>query len=618
MNFKCFSTGFGGKSVCVAYVVTNLTFYHIVFLEICQSLGLLPKGLVLKKSFCIGHPSKEFAEEWRSSVKDMDNKCRDLLLQEHCKKLFLLMDSFWDEIKDFNFDLKWLFKVRNHLKKFERKLQETKRKKLSNLSKNAEIKKLVLARFKEHLPHFEFKVDFTSFCESQCQDFDNIHTLLTLNESNNSKNESDVFFQASQNNRTEFANNIQNNAENEIRNSAENSSSSKVDNVLNESENVAMFRGNRLEGKFVSKNVINLSRRNLSSAEISLLSKGLKFVPTANKIDQAKLKRELEEYGRKLRLMWHFRNDERPFSQERFKPKSTFNPRNKDAVIETYLSCLEERLLDIEIPSKRFNNLTKDERNAMYSLKDDKSIIIKGADKGSAVIVWDREDYIKEATKQLEDKEVYMEVPNDSSALVSTIFKSLEKIRKRGDLSQDTLNYFWVKDPKFARFYLLPKIHKRLHDVPGRPVISNCSFYTENISSFLDFHLQPLAQKVKSYIKDINHFLKKIKELGQLPEGAILCTIDVIGLYPNIPHDEGLAFLKDFLDSRVDKQVKTDTLIELTELVLKNNIFEFSDKIYKQIRGTAIGTKFAPPYAVLFMATLEEKILSKVKKKPSV
>ena len=82
-----------------------------------------------------------------------------------------------------------------------------------------------------------------------------------------------------------------------------------------------------------------------------------------------------------------------------------------------------------------------------------------------------------------------MAVPNDSSALVSTIFKSLEKIKKRGDLSQDTLNYFLVKDPKFARFYLLPKIHKRLYDVPGRPVISCCGFYTENISSFLDFHL---------------------------------------------------------------------------------------------------------------------------------
>ena len=226
---------------------------------------------------------------------------------------------------------------------------------------------------------------------------------------------------------TELTKNIQNNAENEIRSSAEDSSSDEVDKVPNESENVAMFRGNRLEGKLVSRNVINLSRRNLSSAEISVLSKRLKFLPTANKIDQAKFNREAEEYGRKLRLMWHFRNDETTFCQERFKPKSTFNPRNKDDVIEVYLSCLEERLLDIEIPFKRFNNLTKDERNAMYSLKDDKSIIIKGADKGAAVIVWDREDYLKQASKQLEDKELCLEVPNNSSAFVSTIFKSLEK-----------------------------------------------------------------------------------------------------------------------------------------------------------------------------------------------
>ena len=283
------------------------------------------------------------------------------------------------------------------------------------------------------------------------------------------------------------------------------------------------------------------------------MSKGLKFVPTANKIDRAKLKTELEEYGRKLRLMWHFRNDEKPFSYEKFRPKSTFNPRNKDTVIETYLSSLEERLLDIDISSKRFNNLTKEERNALYNLRDDPTIIIKGADKGSAVVVWDRDDYLKEAPKQLEDKDVYEEVQNDPSTLINTIMRALEKIRIRGDLSNDTLNYFLVKDPKFARFYLLPKIHKRLHNVPGRPVISNCGFYTENISSFLDHHLQPIAQKVNSFIKDTNHFLQKIKSLGQLPEGAILWTIDFVGSYPNIPHEESLASCGKFLDARAEK-----------------------------------------------------------------
>ena len=69
--------------------------------------------------------------------------------------------------------------------------------------------------------------------------------------------------------------------------------------------------------------------------------------------------------------------------------------------------------MNIEIPSKRYNNGTKDESDALYSLKDDPSVIIKRADKCSVVAVWDREDYLKEAYKQLDDREVYEEVSND-------------------------------------------------------------------------------------------------------------------------------------------------------------------------------------------------------------
>ena len=57
--------------------------------------------------------------------------------------------------------------------------------------------------------------------------------------------------------------------------------------------NTAFYKGLRLEGKFVSKNVFNLSKRNLFPPESSLLSKGLKLLPSANKIDRQKLKREL-------------------------------------------------------------------------------------------------------------------------------------------------------------------------------------------------------------------------------------------------------------------------------------------------------------------------------------
>ena len=81
-------------------------------------------------------------------------------------------------------------------------------------------------------------------------------------------------------------------------------------------------------------------------------------------------------------------------------------------------------IMDIEILSKRCNNLTKHECDALYSLKDDPSIIIKGADKGSVVVVWDREHYLKEAYKQLYDREVYEEVSNDPNVLINTIMKA--------------------------------------------------------------------------------------------------------------------------------------------------------------------------------------------------
>ena len=65
------------------------------------------------------------------------------------------------------------------------------------------------------------------------------------------------------------------------------------------------------------------------------------------------------------------------------------------------------------------------------------------------------------------------------------------------------------------------------------------------------------------------------------------------------------------MDNRLDKQVTIDTLTELAELALKNNIFESSDKPCKQIGGMVIGTKFALPYAVLFMPVSVEKLFKK-------
>ena len=90
-------------------------------------------------------------------------------------------------------------------------------------------------------------------------------------------------------------------------------------------------------------------------------------------------------------------------------------------------------------------------------MKNDNTIVIKGADKGSGVVVWDREDYLKEAHKQLSDEEVYEEVTNDPFTLEGTIFITLNKIRTRGDLSTDNLEYFSIRIPNFLDFIYYQK-----------------------------------------------------------------------------------------------------------------------------------------------------------------
>ena len=103
-----------------------------------------------------------------------------------------------------------------------------------------------------------------------------------------------------------------------------------------------------------------------------------------------------------------------------------------------------------------------------------------------------------------------------------------------------------------------------------------------------------------------------------LPPDVIMCTIDVVGVYPSIPHEDGLKALKKALEKRQDQTVSTESLLELAQCVLENNVFEHNGGKFKQKQGTAIGTKMAPPYAILFMSDLEEDILDSSVLKPLV
>ena len=79
----------------------------------------------------------------------------------------------------------------------------------------------------------------------------------------------------------------------------------------------------------------------------------------------------------------------------------------------------------------------------MYSLKDDLNTIIKGVDKGSVVVVWNREDYLEEAYRQVDDKEVIKKFQMARTSLPTFLMETSEKLSLTNGLSKDTLDYIF-------------------------------------------------------------------------------------------------------------------------------------------------------------------------------
>jgi hypothetical protein len=184
-----------------------------------------------------------------------------------------------------------------------------------------------------------------------------------------------------------------------------------------------------------------------------------------------------------------------------------------------------------------------------------------------------------------------------------------------GFLEKEEASAMIPAEAKPGRLYGLAKDHKEYIGIPPfRPIVSGSGSLTENISLYLDSHAKPLVSSLPSFIEDTPDFLRAIEHLKEedLPTEAIPVTIDVVGLYGNIPQDEAIATMSAMLETRsstLKQAVPTNFLVNLLTLVLTLNIFTFDGKLFQQLLGVAMGTRSAPSIANIFMAFIEDQIL---------
>jgi hypothetical protein len=383
-----------------------------------------------------------------------------------------------------------------------------------------------------------------------------------------------------------------------------------------------------LKNKKETNTVINLSNQNLTPNDITTLNKGLTFAPTPGEPDMGAIAHDLESFFRRLRLRHFFfdtkTNDTRdPFQinlDRRFRKKSDWTPKTQDDCLESFIKLVRLDFIKYKQKAPSTSNITATQKTAIRTLALNPEIVVKKADKGSAVCIMDTKNYIQEATRQLSDPQFYTRTStNLTDTHVTQINDLLYKLLQKDEITDKIYDGLTWDKPRTAKFYLLPKIHKgKPKEVtPGRPIISGNGSPTEKISAFVDEHIKSFVPRIPSYVRDTTDFINKVTSVKDLPENYFIVTMDVTSLYTNIPNHEGMtAVAKCLRRHQPIYSVSHQSLLQLLKLVLHCNNFEFNGTDYLQIGGTAMGTKLAPSYANIFMGELECDILRNAPTKP--
>jgi hypothetical protein len=226
----------------------------------------------------------------------------------------------------------------------------------------------------------------------------------------------------------------------------------KVDEINKNSE------GNEANTTSKDKDKItNLSSYPLNKSEISLLEKGLKFVPDRTKINMTKLLSDLTEWERRMRLREFFYEEngkEEKIAEEdkedkfKVKVKSTFTPKTgRDQWLDMYIELVKNDVINNIGKSGKLNT-TRNERDAFFSLLQNPRIVIRPADKGSGIVILDKEDYIKKLHSEMEQSKSYEETEADIvNETMKRIRKLVNKMHREGVINNELKQYLIPRYP---------------------------------------------------------------------------------------------------------------------------------------------------------------------------
>ena len=395
----------------------------------------------------------------------------------------------------------------------------------------------------------------------------------------------------------------------------------------------------RLEGKFrallKSRKVTSTKTKhnrlnNMSSYQpsdelASLLEKGPKFALTQTISEKTLRETEIaiEKAINTVRwkIFWSQQTNTPRQSNYPFLPTKSHQAPRADPVTELELSLLKKKVISTYKNHKMTKtNHSKEQLDQLRNLKKNDDIIIKPSDKCKGLVIMNKSDYIAKADAITSE---YEEVARNPTARTEAATKRIIRDTLGGKVEENVIRALMPQSSRTAELYGLPKDHKT--NVPLRPIVSACGDPLDKISQLLEKILSQLLRFVAAHLTNTEEYLRRLSEKypgHNLPPDSIVFSVDVTNLYGNIPYKEAIESAKCLLETHhQDIDMFGLDIPDVTHLLnhcLSNNYLRFGDKFYRQTSGIAMGSRVAPPLAVIFMDSLERRFNNTAATKPDI
>ena len=130
------------------------------------------------------------------------------------------------------------------------------------------------------------------------------------------------------------------------------------------------------------------------------------------------------------------------------------------------------------------DNISAQERIALFSLRSRTDIAIEPADKGSAMVILSLEDYLTKVKCYLNNGQLYEKLQYDpTEQFLDDTMSDLANMLNRRVIDKHTFEFLCPQDARTSQFYILPKLHKV--GIPGRLIVSSCGSPIDKISLFV-------------------------------------------------------------------------------------------------------------------------------------